>query len=50
MSHPDEEIDVLLIEDDERLALLIVRYLEHHGLRVTVRHDGLTGYEALIFG
>jgi len=34
---------VLLIEDDRRLAQLTARYFEQHGLRVTVRHDGLAG-------
>ena len=45
MTDPDEAIDVLLIEDDERLAQLTARYFEQHGHRVTIRHDGAAGYE-----
>jgi len=40
-----EAIDVLLIEDDERLAQLTARYFDQHGLRVTIRHDGTAGFE-----
>lgn len=36
----EEAIHVLLVEDDERLAKLTARYLESHGLRVTVVGDG----------
>jgi two-component system, OmpR family, response regulator len=48
MTDAHEGIDVLLIEDDERLAQLTARYLEQHGLRVTVRLDGTTGYQEAI--
>jgi len=36
-------IKVLLVEDDERLAQLTARYLETHGVIVTVVGDGLEG-------
>lgn len=36
-------INVLLIEDDERLARLVARYLEGHGLLVTCAADGGAG-------
>ncbi len=36
-------IKVLLVEDDERLAQLTARYLESHGVVVTVARDGLEG-------
>lgn len=34
---------VLLIEDDTRLAQLTARYLESHGARVVLAHDGAAG-------
>ncbi len=42
MSESDP-IKVLLIEDDERLARLTAKYLESHGLVVTVAPDGRSG-------
>ena len=36
-------IKVLLVEDDERLAQLTARYLESHGVVVTVARDGIEG-------
>jgi DNA-binding response OmpR family regulator len=36
-------IKVLLVEDDDRLAQLTARYLESHGVLVTVARDGLEG-------
>ena len=36
-------IKVLLVEDDERLAQLTARYLESHGVVVTVAKDGIEG-------
>jgi DNA-binding response OmpR family regulator len=36
-------IKVLLVEDDTRLAQLTSRYLEGHGVLVTVVHDGVEG-------
>jgi two-component system, OmpR family, response regulator len=38
-------ISVLLIEDDERLARITARYLETHGVRVSVALDGDAGLE-----
>ncbi|GHG89804.1 response regulator transcription factor [Comamonas sp. JC664] len=41
--HPAPEegaIQVLLVEDDERLARLTARYLQEHGVVVTVTHTG----------
>ncbi|MGE0549515.1 MAG: response regulator transcription factor [Kofleriaceae bacterium] len=36
-------IKVLLVEDDQRLAQLTARYLESHGVLVTISRDGLEG-------
>lgn len=36
-------IKVLLVEDDTRLAQLTARYLESHGVVVTIAQDGLEG-------
>ena len=36
-------IKVLLVEDDERLAQLTARYLEAHGVLVTIAGDGIEG-------
>jgi DNA-binding response OmpR family regulator len=36
-------IKVLLVEDDERLAQLTARYLETHGVLVTIVGDGVEG-------
>ena len=36
-------IKVLLVEDDDRLAQLTARYLESHGVVVTIAKDGLEG-------
>src|SRR5678816_672383 len=40
---PMAAIKVLLVEDDERLAQLTARYLESHGVLVTVAADGVEG-------
>jgi DNA-binding response OmpR family regulator len=37
------QLAVLYVEDDERLARLTARYLESHGVRVTVAPDGVAG-------
>ncbi|MBU8900004.1 DNA-binding response regulator [Corallococcus sp. H22C18031201] len=39
---PSDEgtVQVLLVEDDERLARLTSRYLQEHGLVITVAHNG----------
>jgi DNA-binding response OmpR family regulator len=45
-AHPPGEeglIRVLLVEDDQRLASLTARYLEGHGLVVTLAFDGIQG-------
>lgn len=43
-----ETIAVVLVEDDERLARLTAKYLESHGVRVTVASDGPTGLATAI--
>lgn len=43
MSEAPATIKVLLVEDDVRLAQLTSRYLESHGLMVTVAGDGIEG-------
>lgn len=40
---PLPTVKVLLVEDDERLAQLTARYLESHGVLVTVAHNGIEG-------
>jgi two-component system OmpR family response regulator len=40
---PIPSIKVLLVEDDARLAQLTARYLETHGVLVTVASDGVEG-------
>ena len=40
---PQPTIKVLLIEDDTRLAQLTARYLESHGVLVTITGDGIEG-------
>ena len=40
---PIPSIKVLLVEDDARLALLTARYLETHGVLVTIASDGIEG-------
>jgi DNA-binding response OmpR family regulator len=40
---PESTIKVLLVEDDARLAQLTARYLETHGVLVTVASDGVEG-------
>ena len=43
---PDEGlIQVLLVEDDERLARLTARYLQEHGIVVTVARTGPEGLQ-----
>ena len=37
---PEEAISVVLVEDDDRLARLTARYLESHGVVVTIAADG----------
>ena len=39
----EEAIHVLLVEDDERLARLTAKFLEGHGVTVSLAHDGEAG-------
>ena len=43
MTTTEEAISVVIVEDDDRLAKLTARYLESHGIVVTVAGDGPTG-------
>ena len=43
VTEPAGTIKVLLVEDDARLAQLTARYLETHGVVVTVSADGIEG-------
>ena len=45
-----ESIQVLVIEDDRKLAQLTARYLENHGLSVTTAEDGERGLGAFMRG
>ncbi|NUP04986.1 MAG: response regulator transcription factor [Polyangiaceae bacterium] len=44
----DEATSVVYIEDDEKLARLTAKYLESHGLRVTVAPDAHRGIEVVL--
>jgi DNA-binding response OmpR family regulator len=46
----DEAIQVLVIEDDQKLARLTARYLETHGLSVTCAADGESGLGVFVRG
>jgi two-component system, OmpR family, response regulator len=43
--HSEDRIDVLLVEDDDRLARLMGDYLASHGVVVTRASDGVRGLE-----
>jgi DNA-binding response OmpR family regulator len=43
MSGTEETISVVIVEDDDRLARLTARYLESHGVVVTIAADGPSG-------
>jgi DNA-binding response OmpR family regulator len=43
-----ESIKVVLVEDDERLAMLTARYLESHGVTVIIARDGRTGLATVL--
>jgi ActR/RegA family two-component response regulator len=43
MTDAAETIAVVLVEDDDRLARLTARYLESHGVVVTIASDGREG-------
>jgi two-component system, OmpR family, response regulator len=45
---PNETLRVVLIEDDERLARLTARYLESHGVLVTIAADGREGLNEVL--
>lgn len=45
-----DTLSVVYIEDDERLARLTARYLENHGVRVTVATHPKAGLEAVLHG
>ena len=50
MTHEDtakEAISVVYIEDDQRIARLMTKYLESHGVTVTVASDGPAGIAAV---
>ena len=47
---PAESIQVLVIEDDRKLAQLTARYLETHGLIVTIAEDGESGLGVFMRG
>lgn len=46
----DEPISVVLVEDDERLAKLTARYLESHGVAVTIVSDGRLAVGQIVRG
>jgi DNA-binding response OmpR family regulator len=48
MPSNDEPISVVYIEDDERLAALTARYLESHGVRVTLTGDARDGIAMVV--
>jgi DNA-binding response OmpR family regulator len=43
MTTSEESISVVIVEDDDRLARLTARYLESHGIVVTIAPDGPSG-------
>lgn len=43
MTESEKTISVVLVEDDDRLARLTARYLESHGIVVTIASDGRDG-------
>lgn len=47
-STSEEPISVVLVEDDERLAMLTARYLESHGVKVTIAADGVAGVAKVV--
>ncbi|MBX3262519.1 MAG: response regulator transcription factor [Labilithrix sp.] len=44
----DEPISVVLVEDDDRLAKLTARYLESHGVTVTIVSDGRAAVSQIV--
>ncbi len=47
-SAPDKKPKIILVEDDERLAALVVEYLEQHELEVSVQYRGDTAVKEII--
>ncbi len=45
---PNDTISVTYIEDDEKLGRLTARYLESHGVRVTLAVDGREGLSCVL--
>jgi DNA-binding response OmpR family regulator len=45
---PSSAISVVYVEDDERIARLMAKYLESHGVQVTLAADGITGIAEVI--
>jgi two-component system response regulator ResD len=43
-------LKILLVEDDERLAWLLARYLERHDVVVTIQGDGVAGQAEALHG
>lgn len=48
MATGEDRISVVLVEDDERLAHLTAKYLESHGVVVTIARDGRSGIAAVV--
>ncbi|WP_394842073.1 response regulator transcription factor [Pendulispora brunnea] len=46
----EDGISVVYIEDDVRTACLMAKYLESHGLSITLAEDGATGITAVMRG
>jgi two-component system OmpR family response regulator len=46
----EEAISVVLVEDDDRLARLTARYLESHGVVVTIASDGREAITKVLHG
>ncbi len=44
----NDSISVVYVEDDDKLARLTARYLESHGIRVTLAHDGAEGVATVL--
>lgn len=47
-SQTNDKPRIILVEDDERLATLVVEYLEQHNLNVTVEYRGDTAVKTII--
>ena len=47
---PRANSKILLIDDDEKMSMLLTKYLAPHGYDVTAVHDGLEGSEMVLSG